>query len=346
MTREPAKPALLDMSLQELTDAVVEAGFPKFRAKQVWDWLLKGKDFEQMANVPSDVREKLVENYRVGGVRILERLDSEKDGTRKYLFELDDGNILEGVLLRYHYGNTLCLSTQVGCRMGCAFCASTKDGLIRNLSPGEMLGQVLAVNADEGGGRSVTNLVLMGSGEPLDNYENTMRFLRLVSAPDGMGISPRNISLSTCGLVDKMGDLAREGLPVTLCVSLHSARDEQRQTIMPIARVWSVKQVTQAAKAYEKATGRRVIFEYALTEGVNDTPEDARALAELLKGFACHVNVIALNVAQGSALRGSSHVEAFLKMLHDLGVSATRRRTLGEDIEGACGQLRQRRLKG
>ncbi|MDD3243128.1 MAG: 23S rRNA (adenine(2503)-C(2))-methyltransferase RlmN [Eubacteriales bacterium] len=340
-----ASPALLDLTLPELTEWMVGLGFPKFRAGQVYTWLMKGKRPGEMNNVPLALREALAQNAHVGGVTICETLESPKDGTRKYLYELEDGNILEGVLLRYHHGNTLCVSTQVGCRMGCAFCASTGDGLIRNLTPGEILGQVIAVNADLGGGRSITNLVLMGSGEPLDNYDNTLKFIRLASCGDGLGISQRNISLSTCGLVERIDQLAQEGLHITLCISLHSALDEKRRQIMPIARKWTVAQTVNAARAYAQATGRRVIFEYALTNGINDTCQDADALATALKGLPSHVNVIPLNAADGSTLSASEHVEAFLKMLEDRGVSATRRRTLGEDIEGACGQLRRRRLQ-
>ena len=341
------RPALLDMTPEELGDALAALGEPRFRAAQVYGWLMKGAGFDGMANVPMKLREALKERFRLGGVTILETHRSAQDETEKYLFALDDGNIVEGVLLSYRHGHTLCLSTQVGCRMGCVFCASTKAGLVRNLSPGEMLGQIIAVNAAHGGGRQVTNLVLMGSGEPLDNYDNVLKFLRMAASPDGLGISPRNMSVSTCGLPDGMDRLKTEGLPLTLCLSLHSPDDEGRQALIPAARAFTVKQVVDALRRYVDVTGRRAIVEYALIDGVNDRPDDAKKLAALLKGLQCHVNLIPLNPVAEAEMAGSppQAVSRFLSELERLGVSATKRRTLGEDIEGACGQLRRRRLE-
>lgn len=339
------KPALLDMNQDELSAAIKGLGeTQQFRAGQVQLWLMKGQEFDGMANIPAALREKLKEHYRIGGVRIAETHCSEKDETEKYLFALDDGNIIEGVLLSYKHGHTLCVSTQVGCRMGCAFCASTRGGLVRNLTPGEMLGQVIAVNAAHGGGRQVTNLVLMGSGEPLDNYDNVLKFLHMASAAEGLGISPRNMSVSTCGLPDGMDRLSQEGLPLTLCLSLHSPDDRGRAELIPAARAYTVRQVIDALKRFVAATGRRAIIEYAMIEGVNDSMADASKLAGLLRGMLCHVNLIPLNAVAEAPLHGSSPaaVDRFVHELTRLGVSATKRRTLGEDIEGACGQLRRR----
>lgn len=341
------KPALLDMTREELAGALVALGEPKFRAAQVHGWLMKGRDADGMANVPATTREKLKAHFTLGGVRIVETHRSAHDETEKYLFALEDGNVIEGVLLSYQHGHTLCVSTQVGCRMGCTFCASTTAGLVRNLTAGEMLGQVIAVNAAHGGGRQVTNLVLMGSGEPLDNYENVLKFLRMAASPEGLGISPRNISLSTCGLPDGMDRLSKEGLPLTLCLSLHSPDDEGRQALIPAARAFTVKQVVDALRRYVDVTGRRAIVEYALMDGVNDSPAHAARLAALLRGLQCHVNLIPLNAVAEAPLRGSPPqvVDRFFNDLTRLGVSATKRRTLGEDIEGACGQLRRRHLE-
>lgn len=341
------KPALLGMNMDELAGAMAELGEPSFRAGQVAGWLMKGRGFEEMANLPRELRTRLDERFTVGGARIIETRRSDKDDTEKYLYALEDGNIVEGVLLSYRHGNTLCVSTQVGCRMGCLFCASTKAGLVRNLTPGEMLSEVIAVNAAHGGGRHVTNLVLMGSGEPLDNYDNVLKFLRLASSPDGLGISPRNMSLSTCGLPEAMERLAGEGLPLTLCLSLHSPHDASRASLIPAARAFPLSRVMAALRYYVETTGRRAIAEYALIDGVNDREQDALALARLLRGVQCHVNLIPLNAVAEAGLAGSKPpaVQRFLKELIRLGVSATVRRTLGEDIEGACGQLRRRHLE-
>jgi 23S rRNA (adenine2503-C2)-methyltransferase len=341
------KPALLDMTRDELEEALASMGEPKYRAAQIHGWLMKGREFEGMGNVPAALRDKLKESFRLGGARIVATRISGKDDTRKYLYALEDGNVVEGVLLAYRHGKTLCVSTQVGCRMGCAFCASTEGGLVRNLEPGEMLGEVIAANEALGGSRQVTNLVLMGSGEPLDNYGNVLKFIRMATAPEGLGISPRNISVSTCGLPEGMEKLAGEGLPLTLCLSLHSPDDGTRARLIPASRAYPVRQVVDALRNYVKLTGRRAIVEYALIDGVNDRPADAAKLAALLRGMQCHVNVIPLNESGECALKGSPDhaVKRFLSELERLGVSATRRRTLGGDIEGACGQLRRRHLE-
>jgi 23S rRNA (adenine2503-C2)-methyltransferase len=273
-----------------------------------------------------------------------------KSGTIKYLFRLSDGNLIEGVYMPHDYGNTLCLSTQIGCRMGCSFCASGLDGLLRNLTPGEMLGQVIAVNRDNGGttkDRAVTNLVLMGSGEPFDNYQNVLKFLDLVSMEKGIGISERNISLSTSGLADKIREFADSGHKVTLSISLHAPFDELRSSIMPVNKKYNINKIVSASKYYFEKTGRRVIFEYTLIKGTNDSPECAKELATLTRGFPSHVNLIRLNEVKERNHRAPTEdaTKEFLKRLEALGVSATIRRSLGNDIEGACGQLRRRYLE-
>ncbi|HWQ58386.1 MAG TPA: 23S rRNA (adenine(2503)-C(2))-methyltransferase RlmN [Clostridia bacterium] len=340
----------MSMDLPALEALMESLGEPRFRAKQVFSWLARGQRPEGMSNLPKALREKLAV-LPFGGARIYRKFTSKKDGTVKYLFELEDSNLVEGVLMRYHYGNTLCISTQVGCKMGCAFCASTLGGCVRNLEPGEMLSFIACAEGDvppaEGHERSVTNVVLMGSGEPLDNYDNVLAFLRLVSAKEGMNISPRNISLSTCGLVEKMDRLAAEAPHVTLSVSLHAPNDEIRDRLMPVNRVFNVERVIAAAKKYADATGRRVIFEYALVEGLNSEQRHAAELAGRLRGINCHVNLIPLNPVKERKLAGVTREDArrFAGWLEERGISATVRREMGTDIEGACGQLRRRVLE-
>ena len=318
-----------------------------FVADQVYGWILKGKNFSEMTNVSLALRDKFAQDNIAVGVEIIEKKVSELDGTEKFLYRLWDGNIIEGVLMKYKYGNTLCVSTQVGCRMGCKFCASTLDGLIRNLSSGEILGQVLTVNALGGGERYVTNIVLMGSGEPLDNFDNVVKFLRDVSAQDGLNISQRNISLSTCGLVEQMDKLADLGLSVNLTISLHNASDEKRQLIMPIANKYSVEEISQSARRYFEKTHRRVIFEYTLIDGNNDSYADALRLASVVRNMSSHVNLIRLNPVKERKLRATSDANAkkFLGYLEKQGVSATLRRQMGVDIDGACGQLRRKYME-
>lgn len=331
---------------KEVVEAMKEMGYPAFRGKQVFSWIHKGKDFQDMKTLPKDMREKLSETCVAQPVAILESRQSNLDDTVKFLFALKDGNCVEGVLMRYHHGHTFCISTQVGCRMGCAFCASTLDGCVRDLTAGEMLGQILAANnfiADE---TKVHNVVLMGSGEPLDNYDNVMRFLTLLREANGITIGLRNVSLSTCGIVPRMLDLAKENLPVTLCVSLHAPNDAIRRKTMPIANRYPIEDVLDACRNYIKETGRRVIFEYALVKGVNDAEEHARELASKLRGMQCHVNLIPLNRVNESPLQTVSEngVSLFQKTLEACHISCTRRREMGDDIEGACGQLRRKTL--
>ena len=321
-----------------------------FRAGQIFRNLHLGLDFFEMSEISKGLRELLQEKYCSIGVKIIKTLKS-KDGTEKFLFLLEDGNVIEGVLMKYKHGNTLCVSTQVGCRMGCAFCASGLNGLVRNLTSGEILGEVITVNryldgklADK---RAVTNVVLMGSGEPLDNYDNTVKFLRLISDKNGINVSPRNISLSTSGLVKKMYDLANENLPINLTVSLHAPFDEERKKIMPVAKKYSISEILTACENYFNKTKRRYIFEYVLIKDENDTERHANQLIKLLKGKPCHVNLIRLNEVKENQLKSITEKQAyrFLGLLESGGLSATVRRKMGEDIEGACGQLRQRYLE-
>lgn len=338
---------LAGMTCSELTGWMKEQGYPAFRGKQVFRWIHQGADFDGMTNLSVAMREGLKQKATAQPVKIRMERKSALDGTVKFLYELTDGNCVEGVLMRYHYGVSLCISTQVGCRMGCRFCASTLEGRIRDLTAGEMLGEILCANrylAPEG--IKVSHVVLMGSGEPLDNYEQVIRFLHLLREEEGIRLSLRNVSLSTCGIVPKMYALAEENLPVTLCVSLHAPNDRIRRITMPVADKWSIGDILEACRNYIRKTGRRVIFEYALSEGVNAEPEHAEELASLLKGMQCHVNLIPLNTVAERDLNGISEekVRQFLKILEDHHVSATRRREMGDDIEGACGQLRRKTI--
>ena len=344
------KEILQDLSFEELESLVLSLGEKKYRAAQLWRGLMQGKKISDITDLSKAFKSKLLERFEDEPVRIAETLTSS-DGTEKYLFALADGNIIEGVFMRYKYGNTQCVSTQVGCRMNCAFCASGLGGLVRDLTAGEILSQILVVNALHGGTpekRAVTNVVLMGSGEPLDNYDNTVRFLRNVSREGGIGISPRNISLSTCGIVPKMYALADEGIPVNLTVSLHNADDEERARIMPAAKAYKIADILKACDYYFEKTGRRYIFEYSLIHGENADRQHAEKLVSVLKGRPCHVNLIRLNEVKERALSGADEKEAyrFLGMLEKAGLSATLRRRTGADIGGACGQLRASRLKG
>jgi len=302
-----------------------------------------------MTDLSKVFREKLIESYDAQPVRIIKHLQSV-DGTMKFLFALRDGNVVEGVLMKYNHGYSLCISTQVGCRMRCVFCASGLNGLVRNLEAGEILGEVICVNKFLGGAlgenRKIINIVLMGSGEPLDNYDNTVKFLRLVSEKNGINISQRNISLSTSGIVPKMYELANENVSVNLTISLHSPFDEERQKIMPIAKTYKISQILDACSNYFEKTGRRYIFEYVLIKGENDTSAHAEALISLLKGRPCHINLIRLNEVKENNLKSGTDKEAyrFMGVLEKAGLSATVRRKMGEDIDGACGQLRQRYL--
>ena len=337
---------LTGMNPAELAEYCREQGLPAFRGRQLFRWIHQGADFDGMTNLPLALREKLRQTAVAQPVEIIDRRQSRLDDTVKFLFGLRDGHCVEGVLMHYHHGYTLCISTQVGCRMGCAFCASTLDGCVRNLTPGEMLGEILCANRFLAGRDRVHNVVLMGSGEPLDNYDNVMRFLRLLREEDGVNIGLRNVSLSTCGIVPKMYDLAEEGLPVTLSVSLHAPNDEIRRQTMPIAKVYPMDDVLAACRNYVEKTGRRVIFEYALVGGVNCEEQHAVELASRLRGLQCHVNLIPLNAVEERHLKGVSEqtVSRFLATLERLHISATRRREMGDDIEGACGQLRRKTI--
>ena len=339
----------MDMTETEIADTVGSFGVPKFRIGQVQNWLYKGVRPQEMTNLPKDLRDKLA-TIPFGGARIYDKRVSPKDGTIKYLFELEDGNLVEGVLMRYSYGNTVCLSTQVGCNMGCKFCASTLEGCVRSLRHGEMLSFIAEIERDEppakGKPRTVTNIVLMGSGEPLDNYDNVVMFLKRVTSEKGPNISARNISLSTCGIVPKIYRLIDDAPHITLSVSLHAHSNEVRSELMPINKAYPIEQVLEAAKAYSERTGRRVVFEYALIGGKNDSEADAKALAARLKGMLCHVNLIPLNPVKERGLDGVTRTYAhrFREWLESMHISATVRREMGADIEGACGQLRRRVL--
>lgn len=340
---------LTGMTCAEITEWVKTQGYPAFRGKQIFRWIHQGAEFGEMTNLSKEMRENLEQTAIVQPVHVRLKRESPLDGTVKLLYELRDGNCVEGVLMRYKYGVSLCISTQVGCRMGCRFCASTLEGRVRDLTAGEMLGEILCANRllEEKDIR-VSHVVLMGSGEPLDNYGNVVRFLRLMKEEEGIQLSLRNISLSTCGIVPKMYDLAEEGLPVTLCVSLHAPTDEIRRQTMPIANTWSIAEILEACRNYIRKTGRRVIFEYALSDGLNAEKEHAEQLSRLLRGMQCHVNLIPLNVVKERDLKGidEKKVQEFLKVLQDNHISATRRREMGDDIEGACGQLRRKVITG
>lgn len=330
------------MTLAELTEEFTALGEPKFRAGQVYTWLHRGaRSFDEMTNLSKPLREKLAQNYALPSPTVARRLESKKDGTIKYLWRLTDGNCVESVLMRYHHGNTVCISSEVGCPMGCAFCASTLGGLVRRLTPSEMLDQVLFTQLDSG--LPISNIVLMGIGEPLDNYDTVLRFLALVNSPEGMNIGMRHISLSTCGVVDKIDRLAEENLQLTLSVSLHAPTDEVRSSIMPINRKYPVDTLLAACKRYFEKTGRRISFEYAMIRGVNDMPQMAQILIKKLRGIAAHVNLIPLNDVAESPLKPSlpETVRAFQQTLEQQGIPATVRRTLGSDINASCGQLRR-----
>ncbi len=334
---------LKSMTLPELSALLKELGQPAFRAKQVFTWLHRGvRSYDEMTNLPQSLRAVLAERYPICAPKAVRKQESARDGTIKYLWQLSDGNCVETVLMRYRYGNTVCISTEVGCRMGCAFCASTIGGLVRRLEPFEMLDEVLFTQVDSG--MPVSHIVLMGIGEPLDNFDSVMRFLELVNSPDGMNISMRHISLSTCGLVPKIDELARRKLQLTLSVSLHAPNDAVRGTIMPVNRAYPMEELLAACRRYYGATSRRISFEYAMIDGVNDAPEHARELLRRMKGLPAHFNLIPLNHVEESPLKPSSRaaVEKFQKMLEDGGIPATVRRTLGGDIDASCGQLRRK----
>lgn len=336
------------MSRAELEDWLRERGQPKFRAGQLFRWLHQKNVgvFSEMTDQPAALRGALEEDFYINSIKIKKKLVSGVDGTVKYLYELLDGSCIESVFMRYRHGDSLCVSTQVGCRMGCKFCASTLGGLVRGLSPAEMLDQIYATQRDSG--RKVAGVVLMGIGEPLDNLDNVLRFLETLSSPDGQQLSLRHVSLSTCGLVDKIDALAAKRLPLTLSVSLHAADDERRSALMPVNRRWPIAELMRACRDYFAATGRRVSYEYALVDGQNDADADALRLARLVRGQNCHVNLIPVNAVDETPYRrsGAERVRRFRQVLEQQGVTATVRRELGADIAAACGQLRLAQAPG
>ena len=332
------------MTLEELTAWFKEQGEPAFRAKQVFRWLYRGvTSFGEMSDLSKALRQKLEETCFITAPKVARKQVSAQDGTIKYLWELADGNCIETVLMRYKHGNTVCISSQVGCRMGCAFCASTIAGKVRDLTPAEMIDQVLFTQLDSGA--PISNIVLMGIGEPLDNFDTVMKFLTLVNHPEGMNIGMRHISLSTCGLVDQIDKLAQRGLQLTLSVSLHAPDDETRSKIMPVNRSVGVDKLMETCRRYFQTTGRRISYEYAMIDGVNDADWQADLLASLLKGTPGHVNLIPLNEVEESPLKPSRRVAAFQKRLESRGVTVTVRRKLGGDIDASCGQLRRKAMQ-
>ena len=337
---------LKSLTQPELADILKQLGQPAFRAKQVFTWLHKGvRSYDEMTNLPKSLREALARDYPLYIPKVVRKQESQKDGTIKYLWQLSDGNCVETVLMRYRYGNTVCISTEVGCPMGCAFCASTIGGLVRRLEPAEMLDEVLFTQADSG--LPVSHIVLMGIGEPLDNFDNVMRFLELVNRPDGANIGMRHISLSTCGLIERFDDLAERDMQLTLSVSLHAPDDETRSKIMPANRGRGVDALISACRRYYEKTGRRISFEYAMIDGVNDTEHHARLLAKHARAVAAHVNLIPLNHVEERQFQPSTpeHMKAFIKILEDNGVNVTVRRKLGGDVDASCGQLRRKMQK-
>lgn len=336
---------LKSMTLKEMEALLKSWGQPSFRAVQVFTWLHKGvTSYDEMSNLPKTLRERLAEECFITCPKVERKQVSAQDGTIKYLWKLADGNCIETVLMRYQHGNTVCISCQVGCRMGCAFCASTLGGKIRDLTPSEMLDQVLFTQIDSGA--EISNIVLMGIGEPLDNFDTVLRFLELVNHPQGMNIGMRHISLSTCGLAERIDKLADYRLQLTLSVSLHAPDDETRNRIMPVNRSVGVRKLMDTCRSYFEKTGRRISYEYAMIDGVNDSDAQADQLAALLKGTPGHVNLIPLNHVEESPLRPSRRVAAFQKRLESHGVTVTVRRRLGGDIDASCGQLRRKAMQG
>ena len=340
------KTDIKSLTLQELTEAFLQDGQPRYRAAQVYRWLHRGAtEFSQMSDLSKELREQLSQKYEIAWAEIEVKRVS-KDGTIKYLFRFSDEEYVESVLMKYHHGYSICISTQVGCKMGCTFCATGQSGFRRNLTASEILSQVQAASLDED--VRISNIVLMGMGEPLDNYENVLRFLELVSSPEGMNIGMRHISLSTCGLVDKIYDLADRRLQLTLSVSLHAPNDKIRNSTMPVNRKWNVEDLLRACKYYTDTTGRRISFEYAMIQGVNDSDKCAEELAGRLRGILAHVNLIPVNDVTGTGYQksGIDRQRKFVSILDSKGITATVRRTLGSDIEASCGQLRGQRKGG
>ncbi len=342
------KTDIASLSIAELTEYLsdlsknVGVTFEKFRAKQIFSWLMRGiSDFGEMSDISIKQRRALSENCYIALPKIHAKFISKLDGTIKYLFELYDGECIESVFMRYKHGNTICVSTQAGCRMGCSFCASTLAGLSRHLTPSEIIGQILAAQNDTG--ERISNIVMMGIGEPLDNFENSIKFLRLVNAQEGLNIGYRHISLSTCGVVPEIYKLANENIPITLSISLHAPNQQYRESIMPVAKKWNIDELITACRDYISVTGRRISFEYAMIDGVNDSAECAKELSKLIGGMLCHVNLIPLNDVKERNYKHSDkkNVDNFIKILEKSGITATVRRKLGSDINASCGQLRR-----
>ena len=335
------------LTLEELTEVIRQMGDKPFRAKQIYQWLHQKlvTDFDEMSNLSKPLREKLKEQFTLTALYPADVKISQIDGTRKYLFRLEDGNVIESVWMQYKHGNSVCISSQVGCRMGCRFCASTLDGLERGLTPAEMLDQIYRIQKLTG--ERVSNVVVMGSGEPLDNYDNLLVFLRMLTDENGLNISQRNVTVSTCGIVPKMYELAEEKLQITLALSLHATTDEKRRRLMPIANKYGMKELMDACRNYADKTGRRLTFEYSLVGGVNDTKEDAEELIGLAAPLGSHVNLIPVNPIKERDFVQSNHaaIAAFQKRLEKGGVNVTIRREMGRDIDGACGQLRRRHME-
>lgn len=339
---------------EEIGDLAVELGDKKFRGKQIFEWIHKKQivSLDEAGNIPQKLKEELIKTHPVAKTNIVDCQISREDGTRKYLFGLNDGNVIESVLMRYHYGNTVCISSQVGCRMGCKFCASTLDGLVRGLTAGEMISQIYSIERDLG--EKVGHIVIMGSGEPLDNYDNLIRFLTLISHPDGKNLSLRNVTVSTCGIVPKIYELADKHFQLTLALSLHASSQEKRKELMPIANKYDLSEVLTACSDYFETTGRRLSFEYTLIQNVNDSEKDAQELANLLKKYMkhfpsdAHVNLIPVNPIKERNYEstGKNRSLVFKKNLEKCGLSVTIRREMGRDIDGACGQLRRRYMEG
>ena len=338
------KKDIRSLSLAELKQEMESIGEKAFRAKQIYEWLhVKLADsFDEMTNLSKALKEKLDAQYEIPTVQMLERQESKMDGTNKFLFELQDGHVVESVLMKYKHGNSVCISSQVGCRMGCRFCASTLDGLARNLRPSEMLGQIYQIQKISG--ERVSNIVVMGTGEPMDNYDNFVKFVRMLSDENGLNISQRNITVSTCGIVPNMRRLAEEKLQITLALSLHGSTQEKRKVLMPIANKYQLEEVLEACDYYFEQTGRRITFEYSLVHGVNDNEDDARELISILKPRNCHLNLIPVNPIKERNFEKPSKkaAENFKNGLERSGINVTIRREMGSDIDGACGQLRRR----
>lgn len=337
---------ILDLNLQELKSWMKENNESEFRAKQVFDWIYKYVyDFKDMKNLPKSLKEKLEDKFYVGVPEIVETYNSKAGDTRKHLFALRDNNLIESVVMQYSHGNSICVSTQIGCRMGCKFCASTIEGVVRSLTSGEILGQV--IKAQESLGDRISNVVLMGSGEPLDNFDNVIKFLENVNSEYGLNIGQRHITLSTCGIVPKIKELADKNLQITLAISLHAPNDELRRQTMPIAKAYSIKELLEACNYYIEKTNRRVTFEYALVRGVNDSIENAQELSKILKGMLCHVNLIPINEIKESSLKKANleDVNRFKNILIKNGIETTVRKEMGLDINAACGQLRRSYLE-